>query len=226
MHKVISAAKTAGRHLYEHEAWALFGDYGIPAPNCCLAKSEAEALDAAQAIGYPVVLKIVSPDILHKSDAGGVKVNISGPDSLTAAYAEILSSVKAYNPAARIEGILVCQMLKPGVETIIGMTRDASFGPALMFGLGGIFVEVLKDVSFRVLPISKADALAMIGEIKGYPLLQGIRGKEPQDVEALAGLLLKVGDMIRDNPEIKELDINPCFVYSQGVLPADARVML
>lgn len=226
MNKLISDAKSEGRNLYEHEAWDLFRTYGIPVPSCRLAKSAQEAADAAYEIGYPVVLKIVSKDILHKSDAGGVKVNISGKDGVRAAYDEIMSNVKAYKPDAVIEGILLCEMLKPGLEAIIGMTKDVSFGPTLMFGLGGIFVEVLKDVSFRILPLTKADALEMIREIKGIKLLKGIRGEKPKDVEALAELLLKVAKMIEENPEIEELDINPCFVYEQGVLPADARVML
>lgn len=226
MNKLISDAKSADRNLYEHEAWDLFRSYDIPAPSCCLVKSAQEAATAASEIGYPIVLKIVSRDILHKSDAGGVKVNITDEDGVRASYDEIISSVKAYKSDAEIEGILVCEMLKPGLEAIIGMTKDVSFGPTLMFGLGGIFVEVLKDVSFRVLPLTKADALEMIGEIKGKKLLQGVRGEKPKDVETLAELLLKVAKMIEENPEIKELDINPCFVYEQGVLPADARVMI
>lgn len=226
MNKFISDAKAAGRNLYEYEAWELLRTYGIPVPCCRLVKSVEEAVAAASVIGYPVVLKIVSKDILHKSDAGGVKVKIADEFGVRAAHAEILDSVKACKPDAVIEGILVCEMLQPGMETIIGMTKDVSFGPTLMFGLGGIFVEVLKDVSFRVLPMTQADALEMIGEIKGYKLLQGIRGEKPRDVDAMSKLLLKVAKMIEDNPEIKELDINPCFVYEQGVLPADARVML
>lgn len=226
MHERIKAAKAEGRNLLEHEAWELFAAYGIPAPRCRLAVSADGAVRAADEIGYPVVLKIVSRDILHKSDAGGVVVKIGTADGVRAAFGQILDSVRVYRPDANIEGVLVCEQLPPGVETIVGMTRDASFGPALMFGLGGVFVEVLKDVSFRVLPMTKKDALEMIREIKGYPLLNGARGEKPKDEQALAELLMKTAKMIEENPEIRELDINPCFVYESGVRPADARVIL
>jgi acetate---CoA ligase (ADP-forming) subunit beta len=226
MHERIAAAKAEGRNLLEHEAWALFADYGIPVPRCRLAKSMEDAVRFAAEIGFPVVLKIVSPDILHKSDAGGVKINLADEQGVRSAYASIVKSVHAFHPNARLEGVLVSEMLPAGLETIIGMTQDVSFGPAFMFGLGGIFVELLKDVSFRVLPLEKSDALEMIREIKGYALLRGIRGETQKDEEALADLIVKVAKMVEENPEIKELDINPCFVYSSGVRPADARVML
>jgi acetate---CoA ligase (ADP-forming) subunit beta len=226
MHERIAAAKAEGRNLLEYEAWALFAAYGISVPRCRLAKSVEEAVRFAAEIGFPVVLKIVSPDILHKSDAGGVKVNLGDAQSVREGFAAIMNSARAYRPEARLEGVLVCEMLPAGLETIIGMTQDVSFGPAFMFGLGGIFVEVLRDVSFRVLPLTKADALEMIREIKGYSLLRGIRGETPKDEEALADLIVKVAKMVEENPEIRELDINPCFVYSSGARPADARVML
>lgn len=226
MHERIAAAKAEGRNLLEHEAWELFAAYGIPVSRCRLAKTADEAVRFAVEIGYPVVLKIVSPDILHKSDAGGVKLGLADEFGVRSAYAEIKKNVLAYRPDARIEGILVSEMLPAGLETIIGMTLDVSFGPAFMFGLGGIFVEVLRDVSFRVLPLTKTDALDMIHEIKGYPLIQGIRGEKPKDEDALAELIVKVAKMVEENPEIKELDINPCFVYPSGARPVDARVML
>ncbi len=226
MHERIATAKAEGRNLLEHEAWDLFAAYDIPVPRCRLAATPEEAAAAAAEIGYPVVLKIVSRDILHKSEAGGVKVNLKDELSVKTAFEQILESVIRYRPDARVEGILVCEMLASGVETIIGMAQDVSFGPALMFGLGGIFVEVLCDVSFRVLPMTKTDALEMIRETKGYALLSGIRGEKPKDVDALAELLLKTARMIQENPKIRELDINPCFVYETGACPADARVML
>ena len=173
-----------------------------------------------------MVLKIVSRDILHKTDAGGVKVNVSDEAGVHNAYAQIKENVLVFRPDARIEGILVSEMFPAGLETIIGMTQDVSFGPAFMFGLGGIFVEVLRDVSFRVLPLTGSDALEMIREIKGYPLIRGIRGEKAKDENALAELIVKVAKMVEENPEIKELDINPCFVYSSGARPVDARVML
>jgi len=226
MHERIAAAKAAGRNLLEHEAWELFAAYGIPVPHCRLAATQDEAVAAAGEIGYPVVLKIVSCDILHKSEAGGVKVKLSDEESVREAFTQIIDNARRYRADAQIEGILVCEMLPAGVETIIGMTQDISFGPAFMFGLGGIFVEVMKDVSFRVLPLTKTDALEMIREIKGYPLLRGIRGEKPKDEDALAELIVKTAKMVEENPEIRELDINPCFVYESGARPADARVLL
>lgn len=226
MHESIATALAEGRNLLEHEAWQLFASYGIPVPRCQLAKTADEAVRFASEIGYPVVLKIVSRDILHKSEAGGVKVKLIDEESVRAAYAGIMQSVLVYRADARVEGILVCEMLPVGLETIIGMTQDVSFGPAFMFGLGGIFVELLKDVSFRVLPLTKSDALDMIGEIKGYHLLSGIRGEKPKDIDSLAELIVKVASLVEENPEIKELDINPCFAYESGVRPADARILL
>jgi len=226
MHERVAAAKAEGRNLLEHEAWKLFAAYGIPVPRYRLAKTADEAVRFAVEIGYPVVLKIVSPDILHKSDAGGVKLRLADEFGVRSAYQQIMKSVKAYRPDAELTGILVCETLPAGLETIIGMTQDVSFGPAIMFGLGGVFVEVLRDVSFRVLPLTKADAHEIIREIKGFTLLKGIRGETPKDVEALADLIVKVAKMVEENPEIKELDINPCFVYPSGARPADARVML
>lgn len=226
MHESIATALAERRNLLEHEAWQLFAAYGIPVPRCHLAKTADDAVRLASEIGYPVVLKIVSRDILHKSEAGGVKVKLMDEQSVRAAYANIMQSVLSYRADARVEGILVCEMLPAGLETIIGMTQDVSFGPAFMFGLGGIFVELLKDVSFRVLPLTKSDALEMIKGIKGYRILSGIRGEKPKDIESLAELIVKVARMVEENPEIRELDINPCFVYESGVRPADARIML
>jgi acetyl-CoA synthetase (ADP-forming) len=228
MHKLIDKALVDGYHLNEAEAWELFSDYDIPTPQHQLVRSAEEALDVAKRIGYPVVMKVVSRDILHKSDAGGVKLNITKDEELSKAYHAIINDVHTYKPEAVIEGILVCEMFKGGLECIIGMTQDVSFGPTLMFGLGGIFVEVLEDVSFRVLPLSREDASSMIHEIKAYSLLQGIRGQSPRDVDTMIDLMLKVAKMIEENPAIKELDINPCFIFEEGkgIMPADARVML
>lgn len=212
--------------MTEPEVWELFESYGLPVPRHRLVRNEDEAVLACESIGYPVVLKIVSPDILHKSDAGGVKVNLRNKDDMLSAYHDILANIKANRPGAEIVGILAAEMLPQGVECIIGMTEDASFGPAIMFGLGGIFVEVLKDVSFRVLPVDKKNALDMIGEIKGSAILRGIRGQKPKDIDAMADLIVKVAALLEANPAIRELDINPCFIYENGVMPADARIIL
>ena len=224
MHETVEKAIKQGGFT-EPLAWELFSAHGIPAPRCKLVKTQDEAVEAAEQIGYPVVLKIVSKDILHKSDAGGVAVKLADGPAVREAYDKILKNARAYAPDATIDGILVCEMLTQGVECIIGMLQDASFGPVMMFGLGGIFVEVLKDVAFRVLPLTKADALAMIEEIKGSALLMGARGQAKLDCDAMAELILKVASMVEANPQIREIDINPCFIYEKGVMPADARIM-
>jgi len=177
-------------------------------------------------MGFPVVLKIVSPDIIHKSDAGGVKLDLKNSAQAGRAYGEILSSIRQKYPKAKIDGISVQKMARPGVEVIIGMSKDPQFGPVLMFGLGGILVEVLKDVSFRLVPVTKRDATEMIKEIKGYPLLEGYRGQEPANIPFLEELIVKVSQFIEKNPQIKELDLNPIFAYKDGALAVDARIIL
>ena len=199
---------------------------GIPIVEAKLAHTKAEAISMSKKMGFPVVLKIVSPDVIHKSDSGGVKLGLANAAQVGKAYDEILSMAKKHQPKAKIKGISVQKMVRPGVEVIIGMTKDAQFGPVLMFGLGGILVEVLKDVSFRIVPLSKRDAREMIKEIKGYPLLEGYRGQEPADIPFLEDMILKLSDFIDKNPEIKELDLNPVFAYKNGAVAVDARVIL
>jgi acyl-CoA synthetase (NDP forming) len=183
---------------------------------------------AARRLGFPAVLKIVSPDILHKSDPGGVKVRLADEAAVAAAYRELMGNIARGASASRtrIEGVLVAPCAPEGLECIVGMTRDPQFGPALMFGLGGVFVELLKDVSFRVLPIKRSDAEEMVREIKGYPLLQGIRGSGPRDVQAVVDFLVKMARLVEENPEIREIDVNPLRVYEKGVLALDVRVIL
>ena len=177
-------------------------------------------------LGFPVVLKIVSPDILHKSDAGGVKVGLADAAAVSAAYRGMMAAVRAHVDAARIEGVLVAPSAPEGLECIVGMTRDPQFGPALMFGLGGVFVELLKDVSFRVLPVMRSDVEEMVREIRGWPLLQGLRGSGPRDVAAVVDFLVKTAALVEKNPEIREIDVNPLRVYERGVLALDVRVIL
>ena len=212
--------------LNEIEAKEILKEIGIPVTETKLARTKKEALSISKRIGFPVVLKIVSPDIIHKSDAGGVKLDLKNSTQVSKAYTEILSVVKKSHPRAKIEGVSVQKMARPGVEVIIGMTKDAQFGPVLMFGLGGILVEVLKDVAFRVVPVSKRDAREMIREIKGYPILEGYRGQEPADISYLEELIVKVSDFVEKNPRIKELDLNPIFAYRDGALAVDARIIL
>ena len=173
-----------------------------------------------------MVLKIASPDISHKSDAGGVKVGLKDRSEVAKAYEEIMASARQKYPKADIKGVSVQSFARPGIEVIIGMFKDPQFGPVLMFGLGGILVEVLKDVAFRIVPLQPRDAREMIKEIKGYSLLQGYRGQEPADIPCLEDMLLKVSDFVERMPEIREIDLNPVFAYQDGAVIVDARIVL
>ena len=220
------ARKEKRTQLTEIESKELLKEAGIPIVESRLAQTKTEAVSLSKKMGFPVVLKIVSPDVIHKSDSGGVKLGMSSAAQVGKAYSEILAAVKKHHPKAKIGGVSVQKMARPGVEVIIGMTKDAQFGPVLMFGLGGILVEVLKDVSFRIVPLTKRDAHEMIKEIKGYPLLEGYRGQEPADIPFLEDLMLKVSDFVDKHPEIKELDLNPIFAYKNKAVAVDARVIL
>ncbi len=225
--EIIARAKEEGRKvLLEHEAKELIGSYGISVTKISLARSEDEAVEAAKEIGFPVVLKIVSPDVIHKSDVGGVKVNLKTEEDVRRAYREIIESVREKVPNARITGILVQEFAPQGLELIIGLIRDPQFGPTVMFGLGGIFVEVYRDVSFRVAPLTEYDADSMIREIRAYKLLTGFRGMEPVDLEALRDALMKVGQIGLDVEEIAEMDLNPVIAYPRGIKVVDARIIL
>ncbi len=224
---IVKDAVAEGRtSLFEYEAKELLASVGIPVTRSVLAKDANEAVELAKKIGFPIVCKIVSPDILHKSDAGGVRIGIQTPEEVKKAYNDIIANAKRYKPNANIVGILIQEMAPQGREVIVGAIKDPQFGPALMFGLGGIFVEILKDVAFRVAPLTEFDARSMIKEIKGYPLLQGARGENPVDEEALVKILLGVSKLVSSNREIVELDLNPIFAYPKGAKVADARVML
>ncbi len=224
---VIDRAKSEGRAvLTEVESKQILEEAGIPATSARLARTADEAAKAAAEFGYPVVLKIVSPDVTHKSDVGGVKLGLDSKETVTAAFQEITKAVKQQQSDARIEGVAVQKMAQPGIEVIVGMSKDPQFGPVLMFGLGGILVEVLKDVAFRIVPLEARDARQMIREIKGFPVLEGFRGQEPADLEALEKLLLKVSAFVEAHPEIEELDLNPVFAYKDGALAVDARIVV
>ncbi|MDP6501543.1 MAG: acetate--CoA ligase family protein [Dehalococcoidales bacterium] len=212
--------------LTEIEAKELLKQAGIDVVDTQLAASKEAALSISQQIGFPVVLKIVSTEVLHKTDAGGVKLGLETAAQVEAAYDDIMKSIKKEFPDARIQGVSVQKMARPGVEVIIGISTDTQFGPVLMFGLGGILVEVLKDVSFRIVPLARRDVREMIREIKGYPLLEGYRGQEPVDVDNLEELILKVSSFVEQHPEIEELDLNPVFAYSDGAVAVDARVIM
>jgi acetate---CoA ligase (ADP-forming) len=210
------------------EAWDVLKAYDFPIPESRLAKTPDEAVAIAEEIGYPVVLKIASPDILHKTDVGGVKVNLSTPTDVQDAFDLMVYRAGRYVPGARIWGCQVQQMVKGGREVLLGMSRDPQFGPLVAFGLGGIYVEALKDVAFRVAPFSRQEAEEMIHEIRSFPLLEGVRGEPPADLEAMVDALLKVSRLVTDFPEIVELDINPLMVFDEGhgAMAIDMRLVL
>ena len=212
--------------LLEPQAISLLRDYGIPYPDHGVARSAEEAVDIAMRLGYPVVLKIVSPDVTHKSDVGGVVVGVEDGSGVVDAYDWIVATVRDHVPGADIQGVLVAKQAPDGLEVIVGALDDAMFGPTVMFGLGGIFTEVLKDVTFRVVPLERRDAQEMMREIRGFRLLEGTRGQAGYDVEALIGLLLAVSRMVAERPEIEELDLNPVRLFEQGLMPLDVRILM
>jgi len=225
--KIVALAQSENRKaLLETEAKAICSQYGISVPKFQLATNEKEAGKIAQETGYPIVMKIVSPDIIHKSDAGGVKVNLKSKAEVVEAYKIIVANAKKYNSKADIRGVLVQEMAPNGIEVIIGAIKDPQFGQTVMFGLGGIFVEILKDVNFRVAPITLDDAKEMITDLKAYPLLKGFRGQPPADTDAIAKILVNVSKLVMEHPEIKELDLNPVMAYAKGVATVDARIIL
>ncbi|HYM16548.1 MAG TPA: acetate--CoA ligase family protein [Dehalococcoidia bacterium] len=224
---IIEDARKAGRTLLtEIEAKQVLEAAGVPVSPARLARTRDEAVKMAAELGYPIVLKIVSLEITHKSDVGGVALGLASAEAVGTAFDEVVASAKRHVPDATIEGVAVQRMEPPGIEVIVGMTKDPQFGPVLMFGLGGVLVEVLKDVAFRVVPINERDARQMVHEIKGYPLLEGYRGHEPADVAQLEQLLLTVSRFIEEHPEVAELDLNPVFAYKDGALAVDARIVL
>ena len=225
--QVLSRVNKEGRtQLSEVEAKEILKEAGIPVIETKLAYTQKDAISLSKEMGFPVAMKIVSPDVIHKSDSGGVKLDLKNSVQAGKAYAEIMSSVKKGFPKARIEGVSVQGMARPGVEVIIGMTKDPQFGPVLMFGLGGIWVEVLKDVSFRVVPVTRIEASEMIREIKGYQLLKGYRGQESIDIAYIEDLIVRLSEFVERNPEIRELDLNPIFAYGDGAVAVDARIGL
>ncbi len=217
-----------GGVMTEWRSKQILKTYGLPVTEEMIVSSAADAMKAASKIGFPVALKIMSPDLLHKTDVGGVALNLNTENDVKNAYHEMYKKVKSKRPEARIEGVLVQEMLRPGLEVIIGIKKDPVFGPALVFGLGGVFVEVLKDVSTRVAPLNEKDALSMISEIKGRALLDGHRGQMPRDKDALVDVILKVSRLAVELEEaIDEIDINPLIIYEEGAgaVAADALIV-
>ena len=225
--KIIKKALREGRHsLLEFEAKKLFEIHGAPVPKDCLVQSADEAVQCALDMDTDVAMKIVSPDILHKSDAGGVRIKLASEKEIRSAYREIMKNSKKYDAKADIRGVLISPMADEGVEVIIGTKIDDQFGPVIMYGLGGIMVELLQDVAFRVLPISPTEARKMIAETKSYPILDGARGTPTLDKKALRKLLMLCSDIVESYPQIEEMDLNPVIVHEKGVSVVDARIIL
>jgi len=229
INRVIDQALKEGRSfLLAHEGQAVMRAAGIPIPQTRIARSLEEAVRAAETIGYPVVMKVVSRDILHKSDAGGVALDLEDKKEAIDAYQAILRNARAYKADANIEGVEVSEMVEKGMETIIGARRDRTFGPLIMFGLGGIYVEVMKDVAFRALPINRKEIMAMVKEIRAYPLLLGVRGEEKKDLDGVVDTIIKVGTVLQRCARITDIEINPLLVYEhgRGVKAVDVRILL
>lgn len=229
MNPIIAKAIEEGRYkLLEHESFELLRQYNIPVPDFALVQDVDEALRVVKDIGYPIALKVVSPDIIHKSDVGGVILNISNDDELRSACERIRSNIKEKASYARVSGFLVQKMVPEGLETIVGATKDPIFGHVIAFGLGGVLVEVLQDVSFRIVPVSEEDARAMIREIRGYKLFNGYRNMPARDEEAVVYIITRFSELLSDNPNIVEADLNPIIILERGkgAYAADARFII
>jgi len=218
--------KSRRKNLTELESREVLEYYNIPLVKGEIVKSINEAKKFTEKNGYPLVLKIVSRQIVHKSDVGGVILDIKNEKELFQAYHQIIKNVEKNAPNATIDGIFIQEMIPRDIEVIVGGKKDSTFGQTIAFGFGGIFVEVFGDISFRVVPIIKEDASEMIKEIKAYKILEGYRGKKPVNINALVDILLKTSRMLQENPEIKELDINPIFALSDRAIAGDARIII
>jgi len=225
--KIVDKARKEGRTLLtEIEAKEMLKQAGIDVVETRLAANEDEAVSMSREFGFPVVLKIASPDVVHKSDAGGVKLGLKTSNQVAKAYEDIMKSIREKYPKAKIQGASVQKMARPGVEVIIGMSKDAQFGPVIMFGLGGVMVEALKDVAFRVAPLAEQDARDMLDEVRGSAVLGGFRGGPPVDRSSLVQLLLRVSDLVATCSHVGELDLNPVLAYPHGLSVVDARLVL
>ncbi|MEO9102603.1 MAG: acetate--CoA ligase family protein, partial [Burkholderiaceae bacterium] len=225
--KILDAVKSAGRDsLTAPEGKQVCDAYGISVPQEGVATSAAEAQKLAASMGFPVVMKIVSPDILHKTEAGGVLVGVQSADEAAKGYDTILANAKKYKSDAQIIGVQVQQMIKGGQEVIVGAVTDDSFGKLVAFGLGGVLVEVLKDITFRLAPATKEDAISMLDGIQAAEMLKGVRGSDPVNREALSDLIVRVSQLVSDFPEISEMDLNPVFASKDGAIAADVRIVV
>lgn len=216
----------AKRMLSEFESYNLLKQYGVPVPDHAIVQTAAEAARAAEKIGFPVVMKIHSPQIVHKSDAGGVIVSISSKQAAEEAFDKIVGNARAYNPEAEIKGVIVEQQAAPGLELIIGGKTDPAFGKVLTFGIGGTLVELMKDVTLRILPVSEEAVREMVREIHGYPMIQGYRGMKPRDEETLVKVMWAINCFFAENTNVVEFDINPVRLYESGACIVDARIFV
>ncbi|OPX84778.1 MAG: succinyl-CoA synthetase subunit beta [Pelotomaculum sp. PtaB.Bin104] len=224
VNEIIDLATASGRRLlFADEAATLLKAVGIPVVPCRVAQDEQEAVRAAAAIGYPVALKVRSPEIVHKSEAGGVCLGLVDESAVRNAYRQIIDRARTVDQSAQVT---VHPMVPPGVELLIGMITDAQFGQVVAFGLGGIFVEMLDDITFRQVPLLEKDALDMLESIKGCAILKGYRGSKPVDTNAISEIILSISKLVQHYPRIREIDLNPVFAYPDGVLVIDARVIV
>lgn len=226
--EIFKTARDAEKRTLGLESFGILKAYGIPVVKTVFAGTEEEAIKAADDIGYPLVMKVISPQISHKSDVGGIRLFLQNAGEVRAAYREMMESIPMKRPDAVLEGVQMQQMLSGGKEVIIGTIRDPTFGPVLMFGLGGVYVEILKDVRFAIAPVNEREAREMITGIKAYPLLAGVRGAKPSDIDALVDAILRVSRLVCDFPEIEEFEINPMMVLEEGkgVFAVDMRLTL
>ncbi|MGB9979554.1 acetate--CoA ligase family protein [Methanobacterium sp.] len=223
---IIQEAQEKDMYTLGLESFDILKAYGIPTVGTAITKTLEDTLKAAEEIGYPLVMKIVSPQISHKSDVGGIKLNLNNADDVKAAYEDMMENIPKKEPNATLEGVQLQKMLSGGKEVIIGMVQDPTFGPMMMFGLGGIYVEILKDVKFAIAPVNEEEAREMIAGIKTHELLEGTRGDKPMDTEAIADIILRISQLVTDFPEINEFEINPLMVFEEGALAVDMRLML
>jgi acyl-CoA synthetase (NDP forming) len=224
---IIQKALQEGRSsLLIQESQQICKLHHIPTPVSHVVQNADEAVTQGNLIGFPVVLKIISPQILHKSDVGGVVLGIADEAALKEAYPKLISEVRRNNPKAEILGVLIEKMMAPSTEVIVGGIRDSQFGPSIMFGMGGIFTEVYKDVAFRVAPVDKIDALNLIHELRGSKILEGIRGQPPADLDALVDVLIDVSSLMLQHSAVSQLDLNPVIAYHDAVCAVDTRIVL
>jgi len=225
--QIIASTRGAGRtNLAQDDALRILDIYGLPVIKTDSASSKAEAIKVSKRIGFPVAMKIISSDIVHKIDVGGVKLDLNSEEEISEAYDQIMKNVKAHVPTARLEGVLLQEYVTGGTETIVGIHRDAKFGPLLMFGLGGIYVEAYRDVSFRLAPIRELSADNMISGIRGSKILRGYRGQSPADTRAIAECIQRLSQLSMELPEVAELDVNPLVAFEHGCKALDARIIL